>query len=296
MVVEAPKPLTAVGVLRRDPGLAPVFTASRLCARTGPLAAQTVARLRADRPEDTDDQLINRFRDNAVVRVVGLGAICGTSMYVAIVPAMGDVYCIQLLLTLQIGAVLGHDPQSPDRVADVLVARGNARDLAHARRLIAEASRLPPRKKSGEPLLQRIRALVTSTPTLIGNRVRGMSLWDKIRVILMLVGLLFPLVSIPLWAVQYRTATSAVAKRAQTLFAGPREADTALPPGQKLPLAEGRVRILLGVVVVLAVIGLIGFTIFTAETSPRLRFGGVFYLVANVVLALLISWRLRRFR
>ena len=290
-------PLTAAAVLRRDPTLAPVFTAHETLAQAAKIASDSVLALRRDHPDEGEAALIARVCSAALGYSAVAGALCGSSMYLAMFPAMGGVYCRQILMILQIACISGRDPCNSARLADVLVARGNAHDVGHAREIISAAGRLPVRTRPNLPLLRRLEVLVTAGANSIGTQVKQMSLWRKLRVVLMLIGLLFPIVSIPLWAYQYRRSTADMAVRAVAIFT------TADPPVQdvpvdavSLPLAIGRTRIFLWSFGVLTVLGLIGFTIYTARTTSRFQHGGILWLIANVLVGGYILWRLRRYR
>ncbi|MCB5179418.1 hypothetical protein [Streptomyces antimicrobicus] len=225
----------------REPGRLPELLAGFAVRHTGPRAARSVARLRAERPDADVPSLGADVVARGVRRTITEGAFVGGPFVVFIPVAFCAALLSQARTMLELAAVAGRDPTAPRRAAELLVLQGVHPDADTAERAL-EAYAQEDRRSPEQPARGRISALTALTlrmAKLLGlmtprgadtapparERLATTGRWALLGATF-LVGTVAPLVWLPYMAVSYRRSTREVLARA----AGYYLTDTPLPP------------------------------------------------------------------
>ncbi|WP_446213749.1 EcsC family protein [Micromonospora sp. IBSANI012] len=107
--------------MREDPQYAPEHLALEAVRRLGPEAAEWAARVRAERPDVSADDLAEQAVRKFVNRARLSGAVSGAAGLPGAVIDVGVLAWTQARLVLHIAAAYGVDPVHPDRATDLLV-------------------------------------------------------------------------------------------------------------------------------------------------------------------------------
>ncbi|MBW5484637.1 hypothetical protein [Streptomyces bambusae] len=250
----APEVLLRAAV--REPQQLPELLAGFALRHSGPRAARSVARLRAERPDADAAALGAEVVARGVRRTATEGAFVGGPFLIFVPVAFCAALLSQARTMLELAALAGHDPTATRRAAELLVLQGVYADADTAEQaLVARQGderqgderqgdeRPPPEPHSpGRPRHRRIAALTavtlrmakllglmpprrTDTTPTARERLVVVGRWALLGVTF-LVGTVAPLVWLPYMAVSYRRATRQVLNRAAEYYL----TDTPLPP------------------------------------------------------------------
>ncbi|MER8044538.1 hypothetical protein [Streptomyces sp. NPDC094032] len=155
------------------------------------------------------------------------GAFVGGPFLVLIPVAFCAALLSQARMMLELAALEGRDPSTPERTAELLVLQGVYEDTEAARAGLA-APQAPAARRPGRigalwelvMRMARLLGLVTPSDGGTGLLVR-LGLWALVAVVF-LVGLVAPLVWLPYLAFSYYRSTARVADRATLFYSGAR--------------------------------------------------------------------------
>ncbi|WP_418960613.1 MFS transporter [Streptomyces tritici] len=217
-----------------DPGHLPELLADFAVRRNGPAVPKTVARLRREHPDATEQELRARVVASGRRRVVSEGALVGGPFIVLVPFAFCAALLSQARTILELAALDGRDPTDGTRAAELLVLQGVYEDVGQARAALvrtAPAVGAPVRRRRWTALwgitVRMARLLGVITPSEEdqgeGGRVRRAAVrtwrWLLLAVVF-LVGLVAPLVWLPYMAVSYRRADARLTKRVLAYYFG----------------------------------------------------------------------------
>ncbi|MBG0853244.1 hypothetical protein I2W78_15665 [Streptomyces spinoverrucosus] len=123
-----------------NPQYLPELLASYAVRHMGPVAARSVARMRAAQPDAAMAELRASLLDRGKRRVVSQGAFVGGPMMIMAPFAFCAALLSQARTCLELAALEGRDPTSPVRSAELLVLQGVYPDVDRARAALAAAS------------------------------------------------------------------------------------------------------------------------------------------------------------
>jgi hypothetical protein len=272
--------------LRRDPSHAAELAVLYALPQLAPHVACAHERARTRHPSDSVEQLARRLERRAVAHSRRDGALCGSSLYVALPAAIASLYCRQLRLVLQIAELYGRDPADPARAAEALVIQQRHADVAAAARALSEAHRRVRASAFRHPggVLSAARDGLRLLPGILGLRLTG---WrharplDKLISAVELASYVVPFVGIPFNSIGSARATRQLGNSAIAFYAA-NEGVPGVAARYTLPPALTRVQrlrliaisaltcLLAGVVVELVVgsfYGLLGGWVFVAPSE-----------------------------
>ncbi|MFJ8162572.1 hypothetical protein ACIRBY_16840 [Streptomyces sp. NPDC096136] len=232
----------------RRPDRMPELLAGFALRHSGPRAARSVARLRAERPDADAGALGAEAVARGIRRTVAEGAFVGGPFLLFIPVAFCAALLSQARTTLELAAVAGRDPTAPRRAAELLVLQGVYADEDTAERALAGregAGDGPPEPPEDLPRRRGFAALTALTlrmAKLLGlmpprprdgrptarERLGAVGRWTLLGVTF-LVGTVVPLVWLPYMAVSYRRSTRQVLGRAAAYYL----TDAPPPPRQR---------------------------------------------------------------
>jgi hypothetical protein len=132
--------LPSPAVFLQRPAHAAELLALAAVARHGLAAGSAIAGLRATYPDATPAGLTRIATQRLVRQARNSGVVSGLAGTFAVLADTVGLYSRQAELVLQIAAAHGHDPQVPDRAADLLVLLGVHADLPAARQALVDAT------------------------------------------------------------------------------------------------------------------------------------------------------------
>ena len=234
--------------LRRDPGHASELILLHVLAQVGPHVSGWREALVRRHPEDSPEQLARLVIRRAAVHARRDGAVTGSSFYIGSPVAMASLYCRQVLLVLQIGALFGRAPTDPARAADILVFQGRHPDVATASAALRDAGVTHARSHGPRPSLWTVAGrTLRQVPGMVGIKVRKFrdaGLVNGIISAAETLSYVVPVLSIPAWAAGNARATRKLGHAAVESYSTPLSPSqtSSLPAGFILPPPISRTR------------------------------------------------------
>lgn len=193
-----------------DPQHMPEQLAFFAVRRFGPRAAASVARRKQREPQAADEELAQEVIAHGTRMTIVEGAALGGPFVVVMPVSFVAALLSQAQMILELAALAGHDPQSEQRVADLLVLQDvypSTEEAAHALTAVPRhpqggRGRLP--RRTRWQLIVRMAAVLGITG---GGEKRSRLqrvLSNALIVALFLVGMVLPLIWVPALAVFYR--------------------------------------------------------------------------------------------
>ena len=282
------RPTSLWRALRADPSRAAEVAVLYSLPLLSPHVARWSRRRRQRHPGTPADAVARHL----VWRAAGVarrgGIVTGSSFYVGMVPAMAMIYCEQLALVLRIAAVYGRDPLSPERAAEILVVQGRYRTVAEAALALRAVGQGGSRQEGMASETRTVATVLRQLPSLIGVTVRRLSnrsAFDAVLGAAEVASFVFPVVSIPVWALSNARATRRLGRAAADFYRLP-VADLDVTPVVLPPRPPRRVRRLsIGCVVPLALALGVLVTLLPGGTAEHgLRWAGLAIGEASLVL------------
>ncbi|WP_162793245.1 MULTISPECIES: hypothetical protein [Streptomyces] len=244
----AQEPRNLLQAVLAQPGRLPELLAGFALRHNGPRAARSVARLRAEMPDADASALGTAVIARGTRATVAEGAFVGGPFLVFIPVAFCAALLRQARTVMELAAVTGLDPTSPERAAELLVLQGVYPDTESAARALAadpgagaQPAGPPPRSRwtvlVGVTLrMARLLGLLTTAEESRGSRLRAwlvrIGQWALLTAVLA-VGMVVPLVWMPYMAVSYRKATRRLLARAADSYL------LTVPPPERRRTASG---------------------------------------------------------
>ncbi|MEE1753091.1 hypothetical protein [Streptomyces sp. SP18CS02] len=216
-----------------DPGHLPEVLADFAVRRIGPAVPGTIAGLRRDHPDATDEELWARVVAIGRRAVVSEGSLVGGPFLVLIPLAFCAALLRQARTVLELAALDGRDPMANARAAELLVLQGVYADTRRAQDALARttgpAAGPPARWRRWVALwdvtLRMAHLLGVLAPgdedRGAGGRVRrvAVQVWRWLLLgVVFLVGMVAPLVWLPYMAVAYQRADARLAGRVLAFY------------------------------------------------------------------------------
>ncbi|MFF8309786.1 hypothetical protein [Streptomyces lydicus] len=177
--------------------------------RFGPRAAASVARRKERKPQAGDDELaLDAIAHGTRVTIVE-GAALGGPFVVLMPVSFVAALLSQAQMILEVAALAGHDPRSEKRVADLLVLQDVYPSVEEAERALVGVRRHPPGGRGRLPRRTRWSLLVRMAAVLGLTGGEKRSTLHRVcstaaLAALFLVGMVLPLIWVPVLAVLYR--------------------------------------------------------------------------------------------
>ncbi|MFI9150456.1 hypothetical protein [Streptomyces sp. NPDC053367] len=209
-----------------DPQHMPEQLAMFAVRHFGRRAAAAAGRRRRGSPGDGFGELSGGVIAHGTRVTIAEGAVVGGPFVVLIPVAFVAALLAQAQMVLELAVLSGHDPESEDRVVDLLVLQSAYPSAEAAREALAGAERRPHGGRGRVPRGTRWRVVVRMAAVLgiIGPRDEGSRLrraaGTTAVTLLFLLGLVFPLVWLPCMAWLYRKASLRLGARAATYYTG----------------------------------------------------------------------------
>ncbi|MFJ1708794.1 hypothetical protein [Kitasatospora sp. NPDC088346] len=215
----------------------------------GHRAGTAVDKLRRSRPDARPDALRHLVVERGIRLTVVEGGAVGGPFMVLVPVAFCAALLVQIRMVLMLAALAGHDPRARSRVAELLVLQGVYPDVERAEVGLAELPELP--VASGEGRLPRGTrvGMVRRMAYLLGvvgpaeqnpGRLRQLAGWVGVAVVVA-VGVLFPLVWIPVMGLAYFKGTGRLGVRATEYYSGAERESPERESAEPQPL-RGRLR------------------------------------------------------
>ena len=223
-VFEAPAVLRMVWA---DPQDMPRALALWSLKRFGPRAASAVQKLRSAHPDADQEELDRMVIQHQTRLSMTEGAFVGGPFIVLIPVAFCAALLAQAQMALELAAIAGHAPSDQMRAADLLVMQGAYASTSEASAALAKVAR-DPTSREGKKLPRGSRMnMIKRMAYMLGvigssdeKRSRLRSLLEiAVVAVVVLVGLVLPLIWVPIMGLAFRKSGLQMGERATEFYA-----------------------------------------------------------------------------